>query len=65
MKYLYLIIRHIFPKKRPSIWKIKEKLSVINSRGETSGVIYVLTDQFGNIKQTKVSDDDRGYTYRL
>ena len=62
MKYLYLIIRRIFPKKPISIWK---EINQIHWHGDIWGnettrptcITYILQDQFGNLKQEKVIYD--------
>jgi hypothetical protein len=55
MKYLYLIIRHIFPRKR---WKLFKTVIVydgddpLNGRLPIGNTLY-FRDQFGNIKIKK------------
>ena len=53
MKYLYLIIRHIFPRKR---WKEVERIGVSRHSGEGKdhALVIVLKDQFGNIKTKRI-----------
>lgn len=53
MKYLYLLIRHIFPRHK---WTIIATTK-IRSDGEELPVAVILTlqDQFGNIKTKEVS----------
>ena len=52
MKYLYLIIRHIFPRKR---WKEVERIGVRHSAdGKDHALVIVLKDQFGNIKTKRI-----------
>lgn len=53
MKYLYLIIRHFFPKKK---WTVIRKINVFDEYlGDMPAYcIYVLQDQFGNIKKKKI-----------
>jgi hypothetical protein len=55
MKYLYLIIRHCFPRKR---WTVINTTSVIEGGQPENSipVYYLLTlqDQFGNIKTKKL-----------
>lgn len=48
MKYLFLIIRHIFPRRR---WRIVRELNYLKPNGGVCGKMYVLQDQFGNIKK--------------
>jgi len=52
MKYLYLIIRHFFPKKPISIWEEVKEIRVMK-RGQIAHhkTIIVSKDQFGNFKQ--------------
>lgn len=50
MKYLYLIIRHIFPRKK---WKIAYQTEMVNRRNEIIGYLLIYEDQFGNTKQVK------------
>jgi hypothetical protein len=52
MKYLYLIIRHMFPRKR---WKLVNELNACcagTDRVITKILIY--QDQFGNVKQERI-----------
>ena len=46
MKYLYLIIRHIFPRKR---WIIEYKTEICRE-GRYIGYMFIYKDQFGNRK---------------
>lgn len=50
MKYLYLIIRHIFPRKR---WVIEHQTEITNGQNEFIGYMFICKDQFGNFKVTK------------
>ena len=53
MKYLYLIIRHFFPRKR---WQCVQVIDVKMSEADELPLYYkyVLQDQFGNIKKVKI-----------
>ena len=54
MKYLYLLIRHIFPRRR---WKLVNTTAVYDEDDIDGLPLYrkhVLRDQFGNIKVKKV-----------
>jgi len=58
MKYLFLIIRHIFPRKR---WKIIKVISTYDTDdyGRVIGTLPIyrkitLQDQFGNVKYKKI-----------
>lgn len=53
MKYLYFIIRHFFPKRK---WEIIHTMNYYSEYNEELPVykVYVLKDQFGNIKQKKI-----------
>lgn len=53
MKYLYLIIRHVFPRKR---WECIGNTDVMGSNGIPICVILTLQDQFGNIKLKKIKN---------
>ena len=46
MKYLFLIIRHLFPHRK---WTHVETIKV-NCDGRVTAYKYVLRDQFGNMK---------------
>ncbi len=50
MKYLFLIIRHMFPRRR---WKIIKTNDIIYE-GVKKGVVHTLQDQFGNIRTETV-----------
>jgi uncharacterized protein YnzC (UPF0291/DUF896 family) len=50
MKYLYLIIRHMFPRK---IWTKVEEIQVIDEDGDNIYKKRIYKDQFGNVKMTK------------
>lgn len=54
MKYLFLIIRHMFPRKH---WK-KVGETVVHESGHElpTAVIITLQDQFGNLKTFKVKN---------
>ena len=47
MKYLLLIVRHLFPKK---YWTLYRTINIVNSKNEPTAVKLLLKDQFGNIK---------------
>ncbi len=49
-KYLYCIIRHVFPRKR---WEIVEIVEVVDEDRVRIGEKYILCDQFGNMKIVK------------
>ncbi len=49
-KYLYCIIRHIFPRKR---WECIGTNEVVDEDGARLGDKYILRDQFGNMKIVK------------
>jgi hypothetical protein len=52
MKYLFLIIRHMFPRKR---WRIRRVISAVNNHGDIPEYQLVIQeDQFGNIKKTRI-----------
>lgn len=52
MKYLYLLIRHIFPRHK---WEVIAEVEEIHGRTyKPIATIYTLQDQFGNIKSKKV-----------
>ena len=64
MKYIYLIIRHIFPKKKKlvsyrkiiDVCELKENDCVVGRLyviKDNVGRLYVLQDNFGNIKHEK------------
>lgn len=49
MKYLFLIIRHLFPRSK---WEIVETVSLHHEvDGPCYGKKYILRDQFGNMKE--------------
>ena len=48
MKYLYLLIRHCFPRSR---WTEVERADIVASNGSVVGLIILLKDQFGNLKK--------------
>lgn len=50
MKYLYLIIRHIFPRKR---WALEYRTEITNRWDENVGYVFIYKDQFGNRKTVK------------
>lgn len=50
MKYLYLIIRHIFPRHK---WRVYHETEIINGKNEMIGYLFILKDQFGNLKEIK------------
>ena len=54
MKYLYLIIRHVFPRHK---WEIIGKTPV-QPEGHSNPIAIILTlqDQFGNIKTEKIKE---------
>ena len=48
MKYIFLIIRHIFPRKR---WREVNRLDIVKSSNKAIiGVSVEMVDQFGNRK---------------
>ena len=52
MKYLYLLIRHVFPRHR---WTETHKVKLMPPSGEHPyGMIIILRDQFGNIREKKI-----------
>lgn len=52
MKYLFLIIRHLFPRRR---WKEVEVINAVDRLGDIPRYrIYRLQDQFGNMKTVRV-----------
>lgn len=52
MKYLLLIVRYLFPKKR---WTIIQRINIVDHRNEKVGIKLVSQDQFGNIKTTTIA----------
>jgi len=50
MKYLFLIIRHIFPRHK---WQTYQTTNMIEN-GQIIGWMFVQKDQFGNIKYKKI-----------
>lgn len=54
MKYLYAIIRHIWPRKPISRWEIIKEVRVWDSDAPDAKypveIRYVMRDQFGNMK---------------
>jgi len=55
MKYLFLIIRHLFPRRR---WVQVSKDSVNDVEGRLVGYIVTMRDQFGNIKTHQICGND-------
>lgn len=52
MKYLYLIIRHFFPKR---IWKEVRVLDLYDQDSRmNTGKIFIYEDQFGNRKHKRI-----------
>jgi hypothetical protein len=52
MKYLYLLIRHMFPRHK---WEVIQSAKEISGRtNEHVATVYTLQDQFGNIKSKRV-----------
>lgn len=51
MKYLYLIIRHFFPRRK---WRVIER-ATLTYGNQPIGTLFTLQDQFGNIKTKKVN----------
>ena len=51
MKYVFLIVRHIFPRRR---WVVIEQCNIVRSKDKTViGTQKILRDQFGNLKEFK------------
>jgi hypothetical protein len=50
MKYLYLLVRHMFPRKH---WHLKFQVDVTDEEGRKLYSKFILQDQFGNLKVVK------------
>lgn len=51
MKNITELFRDLFV---PRQWKIVKELNVVTEKGISSAIIYVLQDQYGNIKQKQI-----------
>lgn len=51
MKYLYLIIRHMFPRRR---WEYVDHIRYEANDFNPTRIVFITRDQFGNIKRTTV-----------
>lgn len=54
MKYLFLLVRHLFPRRK---WVIINEIQVYDDPSDSTtkiGKILTLRDQFGNLKTKKI-----------